>query len=48
MGGWDSAKVRDLVDGFEGCGEGGSGDMGAFVTKHEVLMMLRGMGGVQG
>ena len=47
-GGWDSAKVRDLVDGFEGCGEGGSADMGAFVTKHEVLMMLRGMGGVQG
>lgn len=53
-GGWDNAKVRDLVDGFEGRASGGKtrqeqiSNMGAFVTKHEVLMMLRSSGGIRG
>ena len=49
-GGWDGAKVRDLMDALDGgsdgdeCGGHGSEkDLGVFVTKHEVLMMKRRM-----
>lgn len=42
-GEWEGAKVRDLVDALDGGGEGGG--CGMFVTKHEVLMMRRLMGG---
>ena len=48
-GEWEGAKVRDLVDALEnGNGEPGHGDggkKGVFVTKHEVLMLKRTMGG---
>jgi hypothetical protein len=64
-GGWDGAKVRDLVDALDGSGlesengDGGEGkgkgkegrsgkdgrNLGVFVTKHEVLMLRRLMGG---
>lgn len=52
-GGWDGAKVRDLMDAWEISGETGSNDDGsedakrvlpAFVTKHEVVMLRRKMG----
>ena len=44
-GGWESAKVRDLVDTLNGGDSEGSGSgCGMFVTKHEVLMMRRLMG----
>lgn len=49
-GGWEGAKVRDLVDMLEGGGDGstveGSGvaGLGVFVTKHEVLMLRRLLG----
>jgi len=54
-GGWDSAKVRDLMDALELNGEIEANGDGAedekkmlpgFVTKHEVLMLRRKMGGV--
>jgi hypothetical protein len=48
-GGWEGAKIRDLVDALEGtaCNRNesedskGSAGMEIFVTKHEVLMMMR-------
>jgi hypothetical protein len=44
-GGWESAKVRDLVDALDGGGDNTAGSGCAmFVTKHEVLMMRRMMG----
>jgi len=55
IGGWDGAKVRDLVDALELNGETDTNGDGAedekktlpvFVTKHEVLMLRRKMGGV--
>jgi len=47
---WESAKVRDLVDMLEGSNDGGDGlaELGVFVTKHEVLMLRRMMGGLIG
>ena len=47
-GEWESAKVQQLVDALESSGDGeGEGDEGKvsgfFVTKHEVLMLKRGM-----
>ncbi|KAK0513219.1 hypothetical protein JMJ35_004205 [Cladonia borealis] len=51
-GEWEGAKVRELVDALEtggngdGDGEGDEGKVsGFFVTKHEVLMLKRGMMG---
>lgn len=50
-GTWEGAKVRDLVDALEGGGgeESGGGvesvNRGVFVTKHEVLLLKRGMDG---
>ncbi|PMD64023.1 uncharacterized protein K444DRAFT_660705 [Hyaloscypha bicolor E] len=50
-GGWEGAKVRDLVEalenGIESDGDGpgtGQENKGVFVTKHEVLMLKRIMG----
>lgn len=47
-GGWEGAKIRDLVDALEGGGgvpgHDDGGDKGIFVTKHEVLMIKRLMG----
>ncbi|CAK7271007.1 hypothetical protein SEPCBS57363_004395 [Sporothrix epigloea] len=46
---WEGAKVRDLVDSMEaaahdGNGGGPGGDVGGmFVTKHEVLLVLRAL-----
>ena len=41
-GEWEGAKVGALVEALDGgCGEEGEG---VFVTKHEVLMLRRGMG----
>lgn len=46
-GQWEGAKVRDLVEALEGGGgeeasdEGARVDKGAFVTKHEVLLLKR-------
>ncbi|CAK7200551.1 hypothetical protein SEUCBS139899_003248 [Sporothrix eucalyptigena] len=47
---WEGAKVRDLVDSLEaaaqdgGSGSGPAGDVGGmFVTKHEVLLLLRAL-----
>ncbi|KAI9877766.1 MAG: hypothetical protein M1830_002896 [Pleopsidium flavum] len=54
QGEWDGGKVRDLVDALEsggpsaesdGCGTKGVAGNGVFVTKHEVLMLRRLMGG---
>lgn len=46
LGQWESAKVRDLVDTLNGDGADAPGSgCGMFVTKHEVLMMRRLMGG---
>ncbi|KAK0894385.1 hypothetical protein LTS16_017637 [Friedmanniomyces endolithicus] len=50
-GGWEGAKVRDLIDALDdsmesvasGVGGGPTGN-GVFVTKHEVLMLKRLMG----
>ncbi|KAK0935333.1 hypothetical protein LTR29_013125 [Friedmanniomyces endolithicus] len=50
-GGWEGAKVRDLIDALDdsmesvasGAGGGPTGN-GVFVTKHEVLMLKRLMG----
>lgn len=43
MGG---AKVRDLVDALDGRGSGDTvHGQGVFVTKHEILMVRRSMGG---
>ncbi|KAF1968829.1 hypothetical protein BU23DRAFT_540574 [Bimuria novae-zelandiae CBS 107.79] len=49
-GEWESAKVRDLVDSLEDLGTGDMTDVhttlsNVFVTKHEVLMLRRTMGG---
>lgn len=50
-GGWEGAKVRDLMDALELNGEGTGEDgerkesLPVFVTKHEVLMLRRKMGG---
>ncbi|KAF2645019.1 putative isomerase YbhE [Massarina eburnea CBS 473.64] len=50
-GEWECAKVRDLVDALDSLGKGESVDGVAaalgrvFVTKHEVLMVRRGLGG---
>ncbi|KAF2453337.1 hypothetical protein BDY21DRAFT_424530 [Lineolata rhizophorae] len=52
-GEWEGGKVRDLVDALEaGSGRdadgtmlGGSAGNGVFVTKHEVLILRRRMGG---
>jgi hypothetical protein len=41
-GEWESGKVRDLMDLLE---EGGDDTTGLYVSKHEVLMLRRGMGG---
>ncbi|CAK7271929.1 hypothetical protein SEPCBS119000_004858 [Sporothrix epigloea] len=44
---WEGAKVRDLVDSLEAAARDGSGNGpgsdvgGMFVTKHEVLLLLR-------
>jgi hypothetical protein len=50
-GAWEGGKVGELVDALEGAGEGveggglaGKGN-GVFVTKLEVLMLRRVMGG---
>lgn len=46
---WEGAKVRDLVDSLkaaahDGNGSGPGGDVGGlFVTKHEVLLVLRAL-----
>ncbi|CAK7225507.1 hypothetical protein SBRCBS47491_005911 [Sporothrix bragantina] len=46
---WEGAKVRDLVDSLEAAAQDGSGgglssDVGGmFVTKHEVLLLLRAL-----
>lgn len=40
-GEWEGAKVRDLMDSLETFGEDGEN---VFVTKHEVLMLMRSMG----
>jgi len=56
QGEWEGGKVRDLIDamdgsiarGVDGKGGGAGGgpmDNGLFVTKHEVLMLRRLMGG---
>lgn len=53
---WEGAKVRDLMDALEvnckpdgrGGGDGSEDEkksMPVFVTKHEVLMLRRKMGG---
>lgn len=50
-GNWEGAKIRDLVDQFDGamCSDAdaslGQAAMGLFVTKHEVLMLRRLMMG---
>ncbi|KAK7192784.1 hypothetical protein PSPO01_01492, partial [Paraphaeosphaeria sporulosa] len=49
-GEWECAKVRDLVDALNDLGLGDAADAHAarssvFVTKHEVLMLRRTMGG---
>lgn len=44
---WEGAKVRDLVDSFEAARYGSGSNSsdtdfgGMFVTKHEVLLLLR-------
>ncbi|KAL9638113.1 MAG: hypothetical protein Q9164_001755, partial [Protoblastenia rupestris] len=49
-GEWESAKVQHLVDSLEGPAtpgndiDGGVDSCALFVTKHEVLMLRRGMG----
>ncbi|KAI4693356.1 uncharacterized protein J4E88_001727 [Alternaria novae-zelandiae] len=48
-GGWESAKVRDLVDALDNIGSQSPTDASVglnsvFVTKHEVLMLRRIMG----
>ena len=47
---WEGAKVRDLVDSLEAAAQdgGSSGGLGSdvggmFVTKHEVLLLLRAL-----
>jgi hypothetical protein len=46
-GEWEGAKVRDLADNLDGNdGDAAGSGCGMFVTKHEVLMMRRLMGGV--
>ncbi|KAL1610001.1 hypothetical protein SLS60_001666 [Paraconiothyrium brasiliense] len=49
-GEWECAKVRDLVDALDDLGSGDTVDAhttlnNVFVTKHEVLMLRRMMGG---
>lgn len=49
-GEWEGGKVAKFIDALDGDGdEGGCGGgpmgNGVFVTKHEVLMMKRLMGG---
>lgn len=49
-GEWECAKVRDLVDALDDLGSGDGTDAqttlsSVFVTKHEVLMLRRTMGG---
>ena len=45
-GQWEGGKVRDLVDASELTDTTGTGStVGMFVTKHEVLMLCRQMGG---
>jgi hypothetical protein len=49
-GEWECAKVRDLVDALDDLGAGDAADAhttlrSVFVTKHEVLMLRRTMGG---
>jgi hypothetical protein len=49
-GEWECAKVRDLVDALDDLGSGDAADArttlsSVFVTKHEVLMLRRTMGG---
>tara|TARA_R110002003_G_scaffold44_19_gene3424 strand:- start:4128 stop:4331 length:204 start_codon:yes stop_codon:yes gene_type:complete len=49
-GGWEGAKVRDLVDELDKLGLEQPSDTttalkSVFVTKHEVLMLRRMMGG---
>lgn len=56
-GEWEGGKVAKFIDALDGDGEGGGGEggggcvgggpmgNGVFVTKHEVLMMKRLMGG---
>jgi hypothetical protein len=45
-GEWEGAKFRDLVDILNGGSIATAGNScGIFVTKHEVLMMRRVMGG---
>ncbi|KAF1959719.1 hypothetical protein CC80DRAFT_439722 [Byssothecium circinans] len=49
-GEWECAKVRDLVDALDNLGQAESSTVAAalsnvFVTKHEVLMLRRTMGG---
>jgi len=56
QGEWEGGKVRDLIDAMDGSmargadekgggAGGGPMDNGLFVTKHEVLMLRRLMGG---
>ena len=40
-GEWESAKVRDLVDEIERGGDDDSGNGRVFVTKHDVLRLMR-------
>jgi hypothetical protein len=48
-GEWEGAKVRDLVDALNGTFDDDGCEPkdkpGIFVTKHEVLMLRRVMGG---
>jgi len=45
-GEWEGAKVRDLVDALDRSGDNdGINGCGMFVTKHEVLMMRKLVGG---
>ncbi|KAF9739945.1 hypothetical protein PMIN01_02580 [Paraphaeosphaeria minitans] len=48
-GEWECAKVRDWVDALDNLGSGDAADAptlgSVFVTKHEVLMLRRTMGG---
>lgn len=43
-GGWEGAKVQELVDSSDSTGYGASGVKTFFVTKHEVLMLRRMIG----